>query len=328
MRDGLPRDERAALTMLAAWMGERFFRTFRPAPDSDRGPFDALLMQRDLRVGITIGLLWDDGETPGVPMLEAAVGGDLEAASDTGAYVLWVPPRSGVTEREPAASDLRLLVSRGLGGLQPGERREVRIPAILRLAKIDAGGSYISVTGGLASEWTHLSENVPGAFHLDSRDIHRLPKEEAEREILIAAIRDRAHRLEVGEFTAVEVHDYWLVSRLSGTEPRGLTIIGAHEAFDSSDAAAVRRLLRAHVKRAEEQRYNGTADLTALLLVGSYAHIGDERVTAGLRGMNPSAYGGIDLVALVADGLVRQVLQPRSLPWESPAPTPIPPAAT
>ena len=41
-----------------------------------------------------------------------------------------------------------------------------------------------------------------------------------------------------------------------------------------------------------------------------------QRVTAGLRGMNPALYGGIDLIALVADGQVRQVLQPRSLPWE------------
>lgn len=33
--------------------------------------------------------------------------------------------------------------------------------------------------------------------------------------------------------------------------------------------------------------------------------------------MNPASYGAIDLIALVADGSVRQVLQPRSLPWES-----------
>ena len=32
--------------------------------------------------------------------------------------------------------------------------------------------------------------------------------------------------------------------------------------------------------------------------------------------MNPALYAGIDLVVLVADGQVRQVLQPRSLPWE------------
>jgi hypothetical protein len=92
-------------------------------------------------------------------------------------------------------------------------------------------------------------------------------------------------------------------------------VIGAPEGFDSADAAAVRRLLRGHIARADEQRQSGSCDLRALLLVGSYAHMDDERVTAGLRGMNPALYGAIDLIALAADGQVRQVLQPRALPW-------------
>src|SRR5581483_2380847 len=134
----------------------------------------------------------------------------------------------------------------------------------------------------------------------------------------ISQVRDRAALLAVGEFTTIDAHDYWLVSRLAAlpgyeetaVPPAGLTVVAAPAAFDSADAAAVRRLLRSHVGHAEEQRYNGTVDLTALLLIGSYAHMEHERVTAGLRGMNPAAYGGIDLVALVADGQVRQVLQP------------------
>ena len=39
--------------------------------------------------------------------------------------------------------------------------------------------------------------------------------------------------------------------------------------------------------------------------------------TTALRGMSPATYGGVDLIALVADGAVRQLLQPRSLPWET-----------
>ena len=57
--------------------------------------------------------------------------------------------------------------------------------------------------------------------------------------------------------------------------------------------------------------------MTAVLIGAPLAHIGEELVTASLRGMSPAAYGGTDLVALVADGSVRQVLQPRSLPWET-----------
>ena len=331
MADGLPRIERAALGMLAAWMGERFFRTFRVAPDTERGPFDAVLTQREHRVGVTIGVLWDAGVLPGLDALEAQVSADVStgpapsgASVDGGAYALWVPPRAALPDHEPAASEFRLLVTRGLGGLAAGERRELRVPALLRLAKVDAAGAYVSVSGGLAPEWTRLSENAPGAFHLDSRAVHRLPEEAAERELLISRVRDKAALLETGEFTTVDASDYWLISRLPGGEPRGLTVFGAPTEFDSADSAAVRRLLRAHVARAEEQRYNGTCDLTALLVIGSFAHMEDERVTAGLRGMNPAAYGGIDLMALVADGQVRQVLQPRALPWAGASGAPAP----
>ena len=308
------RIERAALGMLAAWMSERYFRTFRVAPDTERGPFDAALTQRANRIGVTIGRLWERGDEAAAE-LEALVTADLGADGDSGGYALWAPPGVAMPSSEPALSALRVLVRRGLQGLAAGERREVRVPAVLRLAKVDGAGSYVSVSGGLAPDWTHLSENAPGAFHLDSRDIHRLPEEQAEREILISLVRDRTALLESGEFTAIEAHDYWLVSRLAGDRPSGLTVIGAGPEFDGSDAAAMRRIMRRHVDRAAEQGYSGTCDLSALLLVGALAHIDDERVTAALRGMNPTAYGSLDLVALVGDGQVRQVLQPRQLPW-------------
>ena len=315
-----PRVERAALAMLAGWMSDRYYRTFRLADDADRGSFDAVLGQRDLRAGVTVGRLWeDDAADPGRALVDAfedAVSSDLARARDDGAYALWLPPRTALPTEEPEASDFRLLVTRGLTGLAVGDRREVRIPALLRLAKVDAAGAYMSVVGGLSPDWTLLSENIGGSYHLDSRAIHRTPEETAERDILIAHVRDRAALLMPGEMTTVDSHDYWLVSRVPGNDPAGLTVVGAPAAFDSADAAAVRRLLRAHITRAEAQRTTGGADLSVLVLVGSYAHIADERVTAGLRGMNPALYAGIDLVVLVADGQVRQVLQPRSLPWE------------
>lgn len=310
----LSRVQRAALTMLSAWMGERYFRTFRIASEAEGG-FDAVLTQRERRVGVTIGALWD-GEPQGTAALEALVSEDLEAAVDEGAYALWLPPGAGIPE-EPGLSDLRVLVARGLSGLGPGERREVRRPVTLRLAKIEAGGAYMSVSGGLAPQWTHLSEGIEGSYHLDSRDLHRLPEEQAEVDILLSRVRDRAALLEPEEITTVEVHDYWLVSRLPGPEPRGLTVIGAPATFDSAEGANIRRLLRTHINRTAEQRKAGGLDLGVLLLVAPLAHIEEERVVAALRGMNPATYGAIDLIALVADGAVRQVLQPRSLPWEA-----------
>ena len=42
----------------------------------------------------------------------------------------------------------------------------------------------------------------------------------------------------------------------------------------------------------------------------------DELFTTSLKSMNPQLYGNLDLILLVADGSVRQILKPRSLPWE------------
>lgn len=315
---GVPELERAtALHILAAWLGERFFRTFRPAADA--APFDALLAQRERRVAVTVGALWE-GDALAARAFGALVGADLSAAHDTGAYALWLPPGAAAPADEPALSTQRLLIARGLAGLAPGERRELRVPVSVRLAKVDAAGAYISVAGGLSSVWTELSEGAGGAFHLDCREVHRLPAELAERALLLGHVRDRAALLEVGEVTSFELWDSWLVSRLPDlpgeTPPPGLSVFAAPPEHDPVDGALLRRRLRAHVARALAQRAAGACDMSLLLLVGAIAHMSEERATAALRGMNPASYGGLDLIALTADGLVRQILQPRSLPWE------------
>ncbi len=309
----LPRVERAALTMLAGWMGERFYRTFQH-DDEASDPFDALLTQRGRRVGVTIGLLWEDGDLPGGQEIERLLAGDIEG---DGGYVLWVPPGGTLPADEPLRSEFRLLIASGLKGLAPGERRELRIPARLRLAKVDAEGSYVSVSGGMSELWTSISEGVDGAFHLDSTAIRRLPEEPAEAEVLVSRVHDHAAALAVEELSEITVHDYWLVSRLPADEPPGLTVSGASPGFDAADAAGGRRLLRRHVRRASEQRQRGECEFSVLLLLASLAHIEQEMTTAALRGMSPAAYGSLDLIALVGDGRVREVLQPRSLPWES-----------
>lgn len=308
--------QRAALSMVVAWMGARFFRTFR-ASDDDPGAFDAILTQRERRIGVTIGLLWDDdaptSHAPDNAAFAELLSSDLQ---QPGAYVLWLPPGAVIPTDEPARSDLRLLLSNGLAGLQPGDHREVRIPVTLKLARIETDGAYVSVTGGLSSAWTTISEGIQGAFHLDSRPIHRLPAEEAELDIIISRVRDRAALLNAEEVTDVKVHDYWLVSRLPDTAPPGVVVIGGPPELDPRDGVPIRRAFRRQVDRAVEQRRSGDCDLAVLILVGALAHMEDELVTSALRGMNPATYGALDLIVLVADGAVRQVLQPRSLPWE------------
>lgn len=300
-------------------MGERFFRTFRGA-EGDPAPFDAVLVQRDRRIGVTCGVLWPSEPVPGVEALADLLSADADADPhvEAGGYAVWVPPSVSLPDSEPQRSRLRVTLAHGLRGLAPGGRREVRLPATVKLAMIDTQGAYVSVTGGLATEWLALSEGVRGAFHLDSRAIHRLPSERPELDLLLTRVRDRAAVLEPGEVSDIDLDDTWTVSRLPDGAPAGVTVIAAPPSFDPLDGTPVRRGLRAHVARAVAQRQRGGADLSVLLLVGVLSRMSDELVTASLRGMNPSAYGMLDLIALVADGEVRQVLQPRALPWEQP----------
>ncbi len=313
----LPPAEAAAVHLLAGWMAERFFRTFRVS-DDDPTPHDAVLIQRERRIGVTTGCVWPEGPVPGATELADLLTSDIEGDPhvEPGGYVVWVPPRVALPEGEPHRSRLRVLLASGLGGLAPGERREVRLPATVKLAKIDAEGAYVSVTGGLSTEWLALSEGVRGAFHLDARAIHRTPSERAELDLILTRVRDRAAILEPFEVSDVEIDDTWTVSRLPEGAPSGVTVLTAPEAFDPIDGVAVRRGLRAHVARAVAQREARPGDLSVLVVVAALAHMSEELVTTSLKGMNPAAYGLLDLIVVVADGQVRQVLQPRTLPWE------------
>ncbi len=307
----------ASVHLLAGWMGERFFRTFRSA-DGAPAPYDAALQQRERRIGVTTGVLWPEGPVAGADDLSGLLTSDIEGDPSVapGGYVVWVPPRVALPEGEPHRSRLRVILANSLSGLAPGERREVRLPATVKLAKIEVDGAYVSVSGGLSSEWLALSEGVHGAFYLDSRAIHRLPSERPELDLILSRVRDRAAVLEPLEVTDVDIDDTWTVSRLPEGAPTGVTVIAAPESFDPIDGVAVRRGLRAHVARAVAQREAGDAELSVLVLVAVHAHMSDELVTTSLRGMNPVAYGMLDLIVLAADGQVRQVLQPRTLPWE------------
>ncbi|MSP21544.1 MAG: hypothetical protein EXR66_00715 [Dehalococcoidia bacterium] len=324
-----PRKEAAArlrslaVGMAAEWLGQRFFRTFRPV-EGDPAPFDARLRQRDRVVGVTFATLWDDAvpRAPAIDTMERLVSADLAARDDSGAYVVWAPPNAEFPPDEPQRSEFRLLLGHGLSGLAPGQRRELRIPVLLRLAKTEPEGAYMMVTGPLSVEWAHLSEGLKGVFHLDARDLLRLPDEAAELDIIMTRIRDRATVMESGEVTNVEVHDYWSVSRLSTDEPAGLTIVSAPRPgsmADADDGTRVRRGLRRAVRRATEQRAAAAADATVdygvLVLLDVVGHLDSELVTQALRGMSPATYGSVDQILLVADGQVREILQPRQLPW-------------
>ena len=103
-----------ALGLLRAWMGERFFRTFRQE-EIGASAFDALLTQRERRVGVTIGLLWD-GEAPsGGESLAELIEDELEDTPMAGGgYVIWIPPGGELPDVEPRQSELRLAIARAV----------------------------------------------------------------------------------------------------------------------------------------------------------------------------------------------------------------------
>ena len=59
-----------------------------------------------------------------------------------------------------------------------------------------------------------------------------------------------------------------------------------------------------------------------LIVLGPYARMEQEGATTAMRGYDPALYAGIDFVCLVADGLVKPLVQTPAglLPWNRATP--------
>ena len=315
-----PSTDRTLVHLLAAWMSERFYRTFRPIGINDgTGGYDALLKQRERTVGVFVETLWPVDARPELSEFETLLTQDIAADNlvEPGGYGIWIPPKAEIPTDEPDYSELRLRLAQGLRALGNDERRELRIPKKVRLAKLENEGSYMSVTGGFSTEWLALSEGLTGAFHLDSSEIARLPKEEAELTTMKNQIRERAMVLEENELTEIDLFDHWTVSHLPSTVASGVSVIAPPVDIDPADGTPVRRDLRRALKRVNEAPVDIETDLKALVVVTATPHIEKELVTTALKGMSPTNYVQLDLIVVVADGELRQVLKPRKLPWEN-----------
>ena len=311
------------LHLLAAWMSERFYRTFRPADElpknDDTIGFDALITQRNRMIGVFIAELWNAPEIASVTdQLSALLSDDAvsDESIEDGGYAVWIPPKVQLPSTEPYLSELRLQLVKGMRGIPIDERREIRIPRAVTLAKLENTGAYMSVAGGFSKEWLALSEGVQGSFHLDSHEISRLPKERAEVESMMTQIRDKAMLLREGELTELDIFDHWTISHLPETINSGVAVISPPPELDPHDGTPVRRDLRRVLKRVQQSAMS-TVDMNVLVVTTAVTHIDQELVTTAIKGMSPTMYGMLDLVVVVADGELRQVLQPRALPWDA-----------
>src|SRR5690606_38947631 len=135
---------------------------------------------------------------------------------------------------EPDESEWVRRVVLGASRLASGRAGEVRIPVRMAIGKVKDEGGYASVTGGLARYWTDISSRLQGSFFLDSRGLHRLTKNEAEREQLYEHIALLSQGLETGQVAEFEHEDAWPVQRIPRSDglTDGWAITGCPPGFD------------------------------------------------------------------------------------------------
>ena len=231
-------------------------------------------------------------------------------------YALWLPRGAELPVGEPGLSQLALAANEA----RPvdGDRLELRRGVNLYLRRTSLDGSVVTVLGGLAPLWAQFTNRVAGSFQLNAGELHRLPESEEERTELIERVVLAAGQPDVDDSCVIPADDVWTANRLSGDRAY---VVGSPVAEGDEASAALRRSLRKLLREAQGIS-NESADARALVILAAATELAGEKVSLTLRGMDPTLYSGYDLIAVVADGQVRIVLDSRAgaLPWDAPLP--------
>ena len=222
---------------------------------------------------------------------------------------VWVPAGADLPAGEPGAFEFVEHVRQEAVKLGPHERAHVPLPITIFLRKTVDSGSVVSVLGGLNPHWARFTERVRGTFDMDSTRLHRLPESSEHLEALIETVIERSGKLEAGQWAEIDTIDAWTVQRRG--EEAQLTTIVAVPASEARDMGlAVRRNLRRILGEAVPSLRESQTELNALILLGYYPRIEEEGASIAMRGFSPALYSGVDFVVLVADGLVKPLIQP------------------
>lgn len=226
-----------------------------------------------------------------------------------GGYAIWVPIGASLPSEEPGLSVFIDLVRRSALKLGPNERSYIPLPVKLYLRRTADEGNVVSVTGALNPYWARFTERVRGTYDLDSTRLYRLPESDSHLADLLDSIVEATGSLSSGSTIDIETIDAWTVQRLPED---GVAVIGVAPLADVDLGQSVRRNFRRILSGACPRLREREAGLRALVLLGPYARMEHEGATTALRGYDPALYAGIDFICLVADGLVKPLIQPSS----------------
>jgi hypothetical protein len=243
-----------------------------------------------------------------------------------GRYALWVPAGADLPREEPATSEFIELFRTSAVRLGPRERSFLPVPIKLRLRKVSDEGGVVTASGGLNPHWARFTEHVSGTYDLDSRQLHRLPESGEHLQELLDFIIARSKEMAPGDIFEIQTIDAWTLQRLDppmtevNFKPGGpgevagadaVAVIGAPPGNPEDQGLAVRRNFRRLLAEAGPGLRDAGVALTALVLVGYYPRMDAEGASTAMRGYDPGLYAGIDFICLVADGLVKPLIEPR-----------------
>lgn len=284
------------------------------SPESHRFSLD-LAMGDDRTAHVEGAVLFGDLVQPGFDSRLRLF--ELETGKGArGAFVLWVPPGAEIPTEGAPLSALVSGVRELTKEMAPGEVNDVALPVLLQVRKTAEEGQYATIAGGLSSWWSQISRFVRGVYQIDSRLIHRLPRDENFIPDLANRLAELAADMQVGQWAELPSADHWTIQRLDPIAdgavpvPNGLTVVAAPPSFDPGDGTFLRRTLRRLVRELGERLSAAEADLRVALLVTAHNDIREENIGPALVGFDPAMYIPIDMLMLAADGEVKAVLEP------------------
>ncbi len=310
-----------ALSLFREWHGQRYARSTRVSDElADGESYATARLQIGRRWEIACMLINSVQGDATLPFEAARAAVEQRLDLEGLPYALWLPRGAELPTGEPALSELALAVHEARE--VEGDRLEVRRPAALYLRRTSMDGSVVTVLGGLAPLWAQFTNRVAGSFQLNAQQLHRLPESEEERSELVERVVLAAGQPDVDDSCVIPTEDVWTANRLRGDTPAAC-VVGSPVPEGDEASSSLRRSLRKTLREAQAGLASGEAvDARALVILAAATELANEKVSWSLRGMDPTLYSGYDIIAVVADGQVKVVLDSRAgaLPWDAPGP--------